>query len=82
MVLNLIFIILLTDRSCLLLKAFYDSFEEIARPQASLKLILNSSDFTLDGPDLLVAQRDLIRVYLHMLCQLILLIFARPHPSV
>ena len=83
MVLDLIiFIILLTDRSCLLLEAFNDSFEEIAWPHASLKLILNSSDLILDGPDLLVAQGDLIRVYLDMLCQLLLLIFVRPHPSV
>ena len=76
------FFILLIDLFCLLLEAFNHSFEEIARPHASLKLILNSRDFILDGPDLLVAQRDLIRVDLHMLCQLLLLIFARPHPSV
>ena len=81
MVLNLFFIFLVHP-SFLLLQVFYDSLEEIAWPHASLKLILNSSDFILDGPDLLVAQRDLIRVYLHMLCQLLLLIFARPHPSV
>ncbi len=77
-----LFFIFLVDKSCLRLKPFNDSFEEIAWPHASLKLLLNSTDFSLDGSDLLIAQRDLIRVYLHMLCQFLLLLFVRPNPSV